>query len=59
METVKDKAMVRQTLLEMSDDPLKIIKLVPPEYEHKFFKNIEPEYKQMIYDIYNNNKKAN
>lgn len=59
LETVKDKAMVRQTLLEMSDDPLKIIKLVPPEYEHKFFKNIEPEYKQMIYDIYNNNKKAN
>lgn len=59
METIKDKASVRQTLLQMSDDPLKIIKLVPPEYEHFFFKNIEPEYKQMIYDIYNNNKKAN
>ena len=59
MESIKDKAMVRQTLLQMSDDPLKIIKLVPPEYDHLFFKNIEPEYKQMIYDIYNNNKKAN
>lgn len=58
MENIKDKAMVRQTLLQMSDDPLKIIKLVPPEYDHLFFKNIEPEYKQMIYDIYNNNKKA-
>lgn len=59
IESIKDKAMVRQTLLQMSDDPLKIIKLVPPEYDHMFFKNIEPQYKQMIYDIYNNNKKAN
>jgi len=59
LEIIKEKALVRQQILMMSDDPLKIIKLIPPEYDHYFFKNIEPEYKQMIYDIYNNKKKAN
>ena len=54
LENIKQKALVRQTLLSLSDDPYKILKLIPPEFEHQFFKNIEPKYKQMIYDLYKN-----
>ena len=37
----------------------KILKLIPPEFEHQFFKNIEPKYKQMIYDLYKNKEEKN
>ena len=55
MSAVRDKALIRQNLLTLSADATTIIKVVPPEYDHYFFKNIEPEYKEMIFNIYKNN----